>query len=224
MNYTQPSLIHITFTSVFYSKIDSKADSFDYFLKQKSAGNLILEKWLIMQSFPSVRRSHLSIVNENSFFKEIVLNISSNYLIQALTFLKKCSFFYYEQLIDVSAIDHYKEEIRFEVIYQLLSITYTKRIRLSVSLSESSGVNSATSIYSSAGWYERETWDRFGVFFYNHPDLRRRLTDYGFKGHPLRKDFPVTGFVEVRYNTNIKSIAYEKVSLAQAFREIKASF
>jgi len=104
-----------------------------------------------MQSFPSVRRSHLSIVNENSFFKEIVLNIPSNYLIQALTFLKKCSFFYYEQLIDVSAIDHYKEEIRFEVIYQLLSITYTKRIRLSVSLSESSGVNSATSIYSSAG-------------------------------------------------------------------------
>jgi len=86
-----------------------------------------------------------------AFFKEIVLNISSNYLIQALTFLKKCSFFYYEQLIDVSAIDHYKEEIRFEVIYQLLSITYTKRIRLSVSLSESSGVNSATSIYSSAG-------------------------------------------------------------------------
>lgn len=104
-----------------------------------------------MQSFPSVMRSSLSVVNENSFFKEIVLNIPSNYLTQALTFLKKGSFFYYEQLIDVSAIDHYKEEIRFEVIYQLLSITHTKRIRLSVSLSESSGVNSATSIYSSAG-------------------------------------------------------------------------
>ena len=224
MNYTRFSLINITFTSVFYSKMGIKADSVDYFLKQKTAGNLILEKWLIMQSFPSVMRSSLSVVNENSFFKEIVLNIPSNYLTQALTFLKKGSFFYYEQLIDVSAIDHYKEEIRFEVIYQLLSITHTKRIRLSVSLSESSGVNSATSIYSSAGWYERETWDRFGVFFYNHPDLRRRLTDYGFKGHPLRKDFPVTGFVEVRYNTNIKSIAYEKVSLAQAFREIIVSF
>lgn len=216
--------VSFTFNSTFYVKSGITGNDLASFLKQKSAGNLILEKWLIIQSFPSVTRTYVGIVNENSFFKEVVFNVPANYLIQALTFLKKGSFFYYEQLIDVSAIDHYKEEIRFEVIYQLLSITYTKRIILAVSLSESAGVNSATAIYASAGWYERETWDRFGVFFYNHPDLRRMLTDYGFKGHPLRKDFPVTGFVEVRYNTNIKSIAYEKVSLAQAFREIKASF
>ena len=212
-----------TYTSLGYYSRTTNAISKNDFLFLKTAGNLIVEKWLITQSFPRINCSKINIVNENSFSKEVTFSIDALQLIPILSFLKKSSFFYYEQRIDISAIDNYKADLRFEVVYQLLSITHSKRLSLSIGVTEGSGVESAVSLYPSSGWYERETWDRFGVFFYNHPDLRRRLTDYGFKGHPLRKDFPLTGFLEVRYNTNIKSISYEKVSLAQAFREVKVS-
>jgi NADH/F420H2 dehydrogenase subunit C len=189
----------------------------------KAAGNTIVEKFIFNQTFSITSSSTYTGWNEHSFFKERTLKIAPDQLIFVMTFLKKASMFYYEQLIDSSAIDNYKEDRRFEVVYQLLSITHSKRISISVALAEGHGVNSITSLYPSAGWYERETWDMFGVFFYNHPDLRRRLTDYGFKGHPLRKDFPVTGFVEVRYNPTVKAVIYEKVSLAQSFREVKVA-
>jgi len=208
----------ITVTS--YYPVSLTISKKEPFFSIKSGGNFIIEKWLLKQSFPVTTSSKFTSVNEHSFYKEITLSVNASQITSVITFLKKASFFCYEQLIDISAIDNYKKELRFEVVYQLLSVSHTKRISLSLFIGEGSGVNSVVPLYSSAGWYERETWDIFGVYFYNHPDLRRILTDYGFKGHPLRKDFPVTGFLEVRYNTNIKSISYEKVSLAQAFREV----
>ena len=187
------------------------------FLQSKVEGLRIIEKWSLIQRFPSIKVHHSDV--SSNITDELSITIPSFRLINVLTFLKKSTSSYYEQLRDLSAVDHVQSDLRFEVVYQLLSVTNCKRLSLTVFVSEGGSLLSATSLYSSAGWYERETWDRFGVFFYNHPDLRRILTDYGFKGHPLRKDFPVTGFVEVRYNAETKSIAYEKVSLAQASRE-----
>ena len=187
------------------------------FFQNKAAGYRLQEKWGLIQSFPSIKTSDSDEVTNST--QELSLTVPSSRLTDVLAFLKGSTLFYYEQLRDIAAVDHVKLDLRFEVVYQLLSITNAKRLSITVFVSEGASLLSATGIYPSAGWYERETWDMFGVFFYNHPDLRRILTDYGFKGHPLRKDFPVTGFVEVRYNADTKSIAYEKVSLAQASRE-----
>ena len=149
---------------------------------------------------------------------EAAVKIPANYLISFLTFMKRHTATNFTQLRDISAIDYPERKFRFEVVYQLLSISYNQRLTVIVSVPEGSGLDSVVSVYPSAGWYERETWDMFGIFFRNHSDLRRMLTDYGFKGHPLRKDFPVTGFVEVRYNDFRKRILYEKVSLPQEYR------
>ena len=190
------------------------------FFQNKSEGYRLLEKWTLIQNFPSIQV--LDKDESVNAFQEQAITITSTRLNELLLFLKESTPFYYEQLIDITGIDHIKLDLRFEIVYQLLSITNTKRLSINVFTSEGAPLNSATNVYAAAGWYERETWDRFGVFFYNHSDLRRILTDYGFKGHPLRKDFPVTGFVEVRYNADTKSIVYEKVSLSQASRETVA--
>jgi len=121
-------------------------------------------------------------------------------------------------LIDICGVDYPEKEARFEVVYNLLSIKYNSRIRVKVAVDELTPIDSVTSIYNSAGWYEREVWDLYGVFFSNHPDLRRILTDYGFDGHPLRRDFPLTGHTEVRYDEAEKRIVTEPVELAQEFR------
>jgi NADH-quinone oxidoreductase subunit C len=121
-------------------------------------------------------------------------------------------------LIDVTAVDHPGRPERFEVVYQLLSLKTNRRLRVKVATDETTAVPSVTSLYSAAGWYEREVWDLFGVYFADHPDLRRILTDYGFDGHPLRKDFPLTGYVEVRYDEDRKRVVYEPVRLKQEFR------
>ena len=107
---------------------------------------------------------------------------------------------------------------RFEVVYNLLSLSHNQRIRLKVPTDERSPVPSMVQLFNSAGWFEREVWDMFGIFFTDHPDLRRMLTDYGFEGHPLRKDFPLTGYVEVRYDDEQKRVVYEPVKLTQDFR------
>lgn len=122
------------------------------------------------------------------------------------------------QLIDLSMVDYPERRFRFEIFYLLLSIKYNVRFVVTSFTREGAYFDSVTSIYPAANWYEREAWDMFGLFFRNHADLRRILTDYGFKGHPLRKDFPMTGFVEVRYAYSVKRIVYEKVSLAQEYR------
>ena len=150
--------------------------------------------------------------------KELTIYVNSVDLLKVMFFLKKHTTSKIEQLIDITAIDYPQRKLRFEVVYQFISITYNQRICISTSVNEGDSIDSLTSFYSSAGWYERETWDIFGVHFYNHPDLRRILTDYGFKGHPLRKDFPVTGFIETCYSEFNKRVIYEKVNLAQEYR------
>jgi NADH-quinone oxidoreductase subunit C len=121
-------------------------------------------------------------------------------------------------LCDICGADYPDRPERFEVVYNLLSIDHNRRIRIKLTTDEENPVASATSLFSSAGWWEREAYDLFGIYFEDHPDLRRILTDYGFDGHPLRKDFPLTGYVEVRYDEEQKRVVYEPVRLKQEFR------
>ncbi len=122
------------------------------------------------------------------------------------------------QLMDICGADYPERPERFDIVYNLLSLKHNWRVRVKVQTDETSPVPSVTGIYSAAGWFERECWDLFGVAFNNNPDLRRILTDYGFEGHPLRKDFPLTGYVEVRYDDEQKRVVYEPVKLVQDFR------
>ena len=117
----------------------------------------------------------------------------------------------FQQLVDICGVDYPERERRFDVVYHLLSMTRNLRIRVKVETDEDTAVPSVTGVFPSADWYERETFDMYGVFFDGHPDLRRILTDYGFHGHPLRKDFPMTGYVEVRYDDELKRVVYEPV-------------
>ena len=149
---------------------------------------------------------------------ELMVECAPDRLIALLTFLRddpKCLF---KQLIDVCGVDWPEREKRFDVVYNLLSLKNNLRIRVKVATDESTPVPSAAAVYSAAGWFERETYDLYGVWFADHPDLRRILTDYGFEGHPLRKDFPLTGFVELRWDDVQKRVVYEPVKLAQEFR------
>lgn len=161
-----------------------------------------------------VRPSVLCNLTQN----EITFYVNSKDLIKFVTFLKLHTTIKVEQLIDITAVDFPQRKQRFEVLYQFLSVTYNQRITVSISVNESNILDSVVKLFSSAGWYERETWDMFGIFFRNHPDLRRMLTDYGFKGHPLRKDFPVTGYLETFYNDFNKRIMLEKATFAQEYR------
>lgn len=149
---------------------------------------------------------------------ELVLRVERDAVVRVLTFLRddvNCSF---SQLMDVCGVDHPERAERFDVVYNLLSPTHNRRIRLKVACATHTPVPTATGVFPSADWWERETWDLFGVYFSDHPDLRRILTDYGFEGHPLRKDFPLTGYVEVRYDVEQKRVVYEPVTLTQDFR------
>jgi NADH-quinone oxidoreductase subunit C len=127
----------------------------------------------------------------------------------------RCAF---DVLVDICGVDYPDRPQRFEIVYNLLSLALNQRIRLYVATDENTPVPSAVALYGSAGWWEREAWDLFGVYFAGHPDLRRIMTDYGFEGHPLRKDFPLTGYVELRYDEEQKRVVYEPVRLTQEFR------
>ena len=127
----------------------------------------------------------------------------------------KCQF---KQLSDLFAVDYPDRASRFEVVYQLLSLHFNFRLRVKLLVKDGDPVPSVSRVFSSASWYEREVWDMYGIHFSDHPDLRRLLTDYGFHGHPLRKDFPLTGFVELRYDDERKRVVYENVELPQEFR------
>ena len=149
---------------------------------------------------------------------ELMLEVPGDKLIGLLAFLRddpKCLF---KQLIDICGVDWPERPKRFDVVYNLLSLKLNQRIRLKVATDEATPVPSAAAVYSAAGWFEREAYDLYGVWFADHPDLRRILTDYGFEGHPLRKDFPLTGFVEVRWDDEQKRVVYEPVKLTQEFR------
>ncbi|ARM87902.1 NADH dehydrogenase (quinone) subunit C [Rhizobium sp. CIAT894] len=151
-------------------------------------------------------------------YGELTLTATGENLIALLTFLRddaKCGFV---NLIDICGVDWPQRELRFDVVYHLLSPKQNLRIRVKVATDEDTPVPSACAVHPGADWFERETWDMYGVLFTGHPDLRRILTDYGFEGHPLRKDFPTTGFVEVRYDDAAKRVVYEPVELKQEFR------
>jgi len=149
---------------------------------------------------------------------ELMITVYSDAIVPVCNFLKnhmgtRCS-----QLIDITAVDYPDRENRFTVVYNLLSVDLNARIRLKTEVDGLTSIESVTSLYPCAAWWEREVWDMFGIFFTNHPDLRRILTDYGFQGHPLRKDFPVTGYTEVRYDETEKRVIYEPLELSQEFR------
>ncbi len=134
-------------------------------------------------------------------------------------FLKKNSECQFTTLVDITAVDYPGREKRFDVVYHLLSMNLNQRVRVKVHLAEDEMVPTLVSLFPSANWFEREVFDMYGIPFAGHPDLRRILTDYGFKGHPLRKDFPLTGFNEVRYDEVQKKVVYEPVELVQEFRD-----
>ena len=149
---------------------------------------------------------------------ELAITTQRAFLVKLMTFLRDDSNCQFKALIDITAVDFPERDERFEVVYNLLSVSLNQRIRIKVATDETAPVPSITSIYSAAAWFEREVWDLYGVLFTDHPDLRRLLTDYGFEGHPLRKDFPLTGYVEVRYDAEQKRVVYEPVKLTQEFR------
>jgi len=151
-------------------------------------------------------------------FGELTLNVEAARIVDVLTFLRDDPECQFVNFIDICGVDFPGRERRFDVVYHLLSPRRNLRIRVRVETDERTPVPSATPVFAAANWFERETYDLFGILFSGHPDLRRLLTDYGFSGHPLRKDFPMTGFVEVRYDDQQKRVVYEAVQLTQDFR------
>ncbi|MBZ9600910.1 NADH-quinone oxidoreductase subunit C [Phyllobacterium chamaecytisi] len=163
-------------------------------------------------------RAGLSLKSVELAYGELTVDVEVSELIATLTFLRDDAQCQFISLIDISGVDYPSRAARFDVVYHLLSPRQNLRIRVKIATDEDTPVPSATPVYLGADWYERETYDLYGVLFSGHPDLRRILTDYGFEGHPLRKDFPLTGFVEVRYDDEVKRVVYEPVELRQEFR------
>ena len=156
---------------------------------------------------------------ESTFaFGELTLTVDPAHITEALQFLRDDPAAQFVSIIDISGADYPEREKRFDIVYHLLAPKLNRRVRIKVATDEDTPIASATAVYPGADWYEREVYDLFGVLFDGHPDLRRILTDYGFEGHPLRKDFPMTGFVEVRYDDGEKRVRYEPVRLNQEFR------
>ncbi len=151
-------------------------------------------------------------------FEELLFKTSVNDITEVIKFLKLDNRFKFKQLIDIAAIDYPNEDKRFELVYLLLSVENNLRVKISIKFETNEKVPSIVKIFPSANWMEREIFDMYGIKFINHPDLRRILTDYNFKGHPLRKDFPLTGFNEVRYSEKDKKVVYEPVKLEQNYR------
>jgi NADH-quinone oxidoreductase subunit C len=149
---------------------------------------------------------------------ELIVAVQRDAIARVLTFLRDDARCLFDMLVDVCGVDYPERVERFEVVYNLLSLKLNQRVRVKVTTDEEQAVPSVAAVYSAAGWFEREAWDLFGIYFSDHPDLRRLLTDYGFEGHPLRKDFPLTGYVQVRYDEDQKRVVYEPVRLIQEFR------
>ena len=174
--------------------------------------NLIkLEKYINSELSSKI---HNSVINND----ELLVEVGENDLTEVVQFIKSNEKLKFRQLIDIAGVDYPEEEKRFNLIYLFLSHENNSRLKLLVKFETSQTINSITKIFPSANWMEREVFDMYGIKFKNHPDLRRILTDYGFKGHPLRKDFPLTGFNEVRYSEKEKKVVYEPVKLEQNYR------
>ena len=149
---------------------------------------------------------------------ELCATVARTAILRVLKHLRDDEGCRFGALMDVCGVDWPERAQRFDVVYNLLSMRHNRRIRIKLSTDENTPVDSAVDLFPAAGWFEREAWDMYGIFFANHPDLRRLLTDYGFEGHPLRKDFPLTGHVEVRYDAEQQRVVYEPVKLVQDFR------
>ncbi len=178
---------------------------------------MILEN---LKNLEKIINSELSSKIHNSLIKnnELLIEITENDLLDVIHFLKSNETCKFRQLIDIAGVDYPEEEKRFQLVYLFLSHENNIRIKLLIKFQSDQTINSITKIFPSANWMEREVFDMYGIKFKNHPDLRRILTDYGFKGHPLRKDFPLTGFNEVRYSEKEKKVIYEPVKLEQNYR------
>ena len=170
--------------------------------------------------FGALSRENLShaVVERHIIHGRVSLTVQRDRLTEVMTFLRDAPELRFQQMMDLCGTDYPNRPERFEVVYNLLSLEFNRRIQIKVMTDEDTPVPSITPLFSSANWFEREAWDLYGIFFDGHPDLRRILTDYGFEGHPLRKDFPLTGYVEVRYDEEQKRCVYEPVSLTQDFR------
>ena len=158
------------------------------------------------------------LIHKEQAFGELTLTVYAGSILRVLTILKDNGQCQFKQLIDICSVDYPDRPQRFNVVYHLLSVMHNQRVRIKVSTDGLVPLSSVTGIYSCANWYEREVWDMMGIPFADHPDLRRLLTDYNFEGHPLRKDFPLTGFYEVRYDEEAKRVVYDSVSLPQDYR------
>ncbi|MEK0081664.1 NADH-quinone oxidoreductase subunit C [Benzoatithermus flavus] len=149
---------------------------------------------------------------------ELTIVVQGAAIAKVLTYLRDEPSLLFKELVDICGVDYPERERRFDVVYHLLSLHHNQRIRVKVETDEATPVPSVVSVFPTAGWFEREAWDMYGILFSDNPDLRRLLTDYGFEGHPLRKDFPLTGYVEMRYDEEQKRVVYEPVKLRQDFR------
>uniref|UniRef100_A0A1W7RBZ1 NADH dehydrogenase [ubiquinone] iron-sulfur protein 3, mitochondrial n=1 Tax=Agkistrodon contortrix contortrix TaxID=8713 RepID=A0A1W7RBZ1_AGKCO len=152
-------------------------------------------------------------------FNELEILIHPDGILPVIAFLKDHTNAQFRNIVDLTAVDIPSRQYRFEIVYNFLSLHYNSRIRVKTYTDELTPIESLVPLFEGANWYEREVWDMFGVFFANHPDLRRLLTDYGFEGHPFRKDFPLSGYVEVRYDDEVKRVVAEPLELAQEFRK-----
>lgn len=192
------------------------------YTEKVGGSNPLLSKFMIInKKFADYLLKILPIFNYTLIKNELIVNIPLKKIIYIFFFFNKHTNTQYKVLTDMCGTDLLKKKKRFELVYHLLSIRYNNRLRIKILINETDLVNSITSVFTNANWYEREVWDMFGIFFINHPDLRRILTDYGFEGYPLRKDFPVTGFLEVYYDENKKRITYNNVQLAQKSKSLK---
>jgi NADH-quinone oxidoreductase subunit C len=158
------------------------------------------------------------LVEKQIAYDELAIVVAAGAIPRVLTFLRDEPSLLFKELVDLCGVDYPERERRFDVVYHLLSMHHNQRIRVKVETDEATPVPSVVSVFPNANWFEREAWDMYGILFSDHPDLRRLLTDYGFEGHPLRKDFPMTGYVEVRYDEEQKRVVYEPVKLRQDLR------
>jgi NADH-quinone oxidoreductase subunit C len=160
-----------------------------------------------------------AILSVEESYEHIVVEVVPAAIVKMLSHLKSKKGYSFNTLIDITAVDFLSKDKRFDVIYHFLSMTENKRCRVTTSINEGEELPSITSVFECANWFEREIFDLFGIRFTSHPDLRRILTDYGFEGHPLRKDFPTSGFLEVRYDELEKRVVYEPTTLTQGYRD-----
>lgn len=160
-----------------------------------------------------------AVISSEMAFGELSLTVTAAHIVELVEFLRNDPSCRFSTLVDITAVDYPQRPARFDVVWQFLSMYRNQRIRLKAAVREDELVPSIIRLHPSANWFEREVFDMFGVMFSGHPDLRRLLTDYGFRGHPLRKDFPTTGYVEVRYDEEARRVVYEPVSLTQEYRQ-----